>query len=80
MRKDPKPRTLREMIQAGENQLPPGELSRKLSADTPKPPLHGEAELMVSEICDSILHRLNQPEQPRRNQEYRRTKHDANPQ
>ena len=80
MRKDPKPRTLREMIQAGENHLPPEELSRKPSADASKPSPHGEAEVMVSEICDSILHRLNEPEQPRRNEEHRRTKHDANPQ
>jgi hypothetical protein len=80
MDKDRKSRTLREMIQAGENQLPPEEVSHKLSADTPKPLPHGEAELMVSEICDSILHRLNEPEQPRRNQEHRRTKHEANPQ
>jgi len=80
MSKNSKRRTLREMIQAGENELPRGELSDKLSADTPKRPLHGEAEHRVSEICDSMLHRLNQPEQPSRDQERRRAKLDADPQ
>ena len=80
MNKNSKRRTLREMIQAGENQLPRGELSGKLSADTPKRLSHGEAELRVSEICDSILHRLDQPEQPTRDQERRRAKLDGNPQ
>ena len=63
MGKDPKPRTIREMIEAEENRLPRGVLGRKLSGGNPKRMLQGEAELMVSEICDSILHRLNQSEQ-----------------
>jgi hypothetical protein len=80
MRKAAKPRKLREMIEAAENQLPRGALNDKLGADAPKRLLQGEAERMVGEICDSILHRLNQPEQPSRNQEHRRPKLDANPQ
>jgi hypothetical protein len=78
MGKDPKPRTIRQMIEAEESRLPHGVLGRKLSGDTHKRLLQGEAELMVSEICDSILHRLNQSEQ--RTQSHGRLKVDSNPQ
>lgn len=64
MGKIAKTRKLREMIQPAENQLPRDVLNGKLTTDVPKRPLQGEAEIMVSEICDSILHRLNKPEQP----------------
>ena len=75
-----KPRKLREMIQTEESQLPRGVQIGKGKADAPKRPLQGAPEVMVSEICDSILNRLNQPEQPSRNQERRKTKLDANSQ
>jgi hypothetical protein len=80
MGKAAKPRKLREMIQPAENQFPRDVLNGKLTTDAPKRLLQGEAEVMVSEICDSILHRLNQPERPNGNQEHRRLKLDANPQ
>ena len=80
MGKVAKPRKLREMIQPAENQLLHDVLNGKLTTDAPKRPLQGKAEVMVSEICDSILHRLNQPERPSRIQERRRPKLDATPQ
>ena len=75
-----KPRKLREMIQAEETQQPSGGQISKQRADATKRPLQGAPEVMVSEICDSILDRLNQPEQPSRNQERRKTKLDENSQ
>lgn len=75
-----KPRKLREMIQAEESRQPRAVQIGKGKADTPKRPLQGAPEVMVSEICDSILNRLNQPEQLSRNQERRKTKLDENSQ
>ena len=80
MGKVAKTRKLREMIHPAENQLHRDLLNDKLTTDEPKRPLQGQAESMVSEICDSILHRLNPPGQPSRNREHRRPKLDANPQ
>ena len=72
MGKVAKTRKLREMIHPAENQLPRDVLNGKLTTDAPKPLLQGAAEVMVSEICDSILHRLSKPEQSSRNRERRR--------
>ena len=47
------------MTKAGEGRLPNADLGPKIASDLVRP-LPGDAELMVGEICDSILHRLNQ--------------------
>jgi hypothetical protein len=63
MGKDPKPRIKRGIIEAGERQSPDEVTGPTIANDIPVRVLPGEAELVVSEICDSILHRLNQSEQ-----------------
>ena len=59
MGKDRKPRTDRGMTKAEEGQLLHADLGPKIASD-PVRLLPGDAELLVSGICDSILHRLNQ--------------------
>ena len=78
MGKDRKPRTKRGMMKAGEGQLPGEAPGPKIASDTPVRLLPGDAELVVSEICDSILHRLNQSDQRARSHGRLKVESDQN--